>query len=184
MQVIASERPNVGRPSLWPIMRALIVGSIFLVGASFLAYTVFGTGLLSAFTPTGRASSTQLAIGAMIWAFGLIAPAAFAILGIVRVGSALGSMSDRRVQPTPAYSARMALGADHAVATRVPLPDGSRIIVNRQTPNREIWVAARSGGFHYRWRDGAWRDTRGEREFFAALAEIIDAQAGERVEFG
>ena len=128
MQVIASERPDVGRPSLWPIMRALIVGSIFLLGASFLAYTVFGTGLLGTFTPTGRATSTQVAIGAMVWAFGLIAPAAFGILGIVRVSSALGSMSDRRIQPTPAYSARMALGADHAVATRVPLPDGSRII--------------------------------------------------------
>lgn len=66
----------------------------------------------------------------------------------------------------------------------IECPDGSRIIVNRQTPNREIWVAARSGGFHFRWRDGAWRDTRGEREFFAALAEIIAAQADERVDFG
>ncbi len=37
-------------------------------------------------------------------------------------------------------------------------PDGSRIIVNRQTPNREIWVAARSGGFHFAWKDGAWRE--------------------------
>ena len=128
MQVIASERPNVGRPSRWPIMRALVVGSIFLLGASVLAYTVFGTGLLSAFSPTGRATSTQLAIGALIWAFGLIAPAAFAIVGVVRVGSALESISDRRIQPTPAYSARTAFGANHAVATRVPLPDGSRII--------------------------------------------------------
>ncbi|MEO8468244.1 MAG: hypothetical protein ABI573_01105 [Chloroflexota bacterium] len=128
MQVIASERPNVGRPGLWPIVRGLIVGSVFLIGASFLAYSVFGTGILTAFTPTGRATSTQLAIGAMVWAVGLIAPAAFGILGVIRVGSALGSMSDRKIKPTPAYSARMALGADHAVATRVPLPDGSRII--------------------------------------------------------
>lgn len=65
----------------------------------------------------------------------------------------------------------------------VECPDGSRIIVNRQTPNREIWVAARSGGFHYRWSEGAWRDTRGGREFFAALSEIIATQAGERVDF-
>jgi CyaY protein len=60
-------------------------------------------------------------------------------------------------------------------------PDGSRIIVNRQTPNREIWVAARSGGFHYAWRDGAWRDTRSGMELFAALGEIVAAQAGERL---
>jgi CyaY protein len=65
----------------------------------------------------------------------------------------------------------------------IECPDGSRIIVNRQTPNREIWVAARSGGFHYRWRDGAWRDTRANSEFFAALSEIIATQAGVRVDF-
>jgi CyaY protein len=63
-------------------------------------------------------------------------------------------------------------------------PDGSRIIVNRQTASREIWVAARSGGFHYAWRDGAWRDTRSSAELFAALREIVAAQAGERLSFG
>ena len=62
--------------------------------------------------------------------------------------------------------------------------DGSRIIVNRQTPNREIWVAARSGGFHYAWREGAWRDTRGGGELFASLARIVESQAGIRVGFG
>lgn len=128
MQVIASERADVGRPGRGSIVRALVVGAIFLVGGSFLAYTVFGTGLLSAFTPTGRASSTQLAIGALVWTFGLVAPAAFGILGVIRVGSAIGTISDRRVRPTPAYSARAMLGEDHAVATRVPLPDGSRVV--------------------------------------------------------
>ena len=57
-------------------------------------------------------------------------------------------------------------------------PDGSRIIVNRQTPNREIWVAARSGGFHFTAREGAWRDTRSGEELFASLSRIIAAQAG------
>ena len=51
-------------------------------------------------------------------------------------------------------------------------PDGSRVIVNRQTPNREIWIAARSGGFHYAWRDGKWLDTRSGEEFFTALARL------------
>ena len=63
-------------------------------------------------------------------------------------------------------------------------PDASRIIVNRQTPNREIWVAARSGGFHFAWRDGAWRDTRSGEELFASLAAIAAAQAGEALRFG
>lgn len=62
--------------------------------------------------------------------------------------------------------------------------DGSKLIVNRQTPNREIWVAARSGGFHYAFRDGAWRDTRSGAELFAALAALLAAQAGRAVDLG
>jgi CyaY protein len=65
----------------------------------------------------------------------------------------------------------------------ITCPDASRIIVNRQTPNREIWVAARSGGFHFAWRDGAWRDTRTAEELFASLARIVVLQAGARVDF-
>jgi CyaY protein len=63
-------------------------------------------------------------------------------------------------------------------------PDASRIIVNRQAPNREIWVAARSGGFHFAWKDGAWRDTRSGDELFACLARIALQQAGETLHFG
>ena len=56
--------------------------------------------------------------------------------------------------------------------------DGSRIIVNRQTPNREIWVAARSGGFHFTFRDDRWVDTRSGEELYASLARIVGAQCG------
>ena len=65
----------------------------------------------------------------------------------------------------------------------VTCPDGSRIIVNRQTPNREIWVAARSGGFHFASREGAWRDTRSGDELFASLSRIVAAQSGEQLAF-
>ena len=60
----------------------------------------------------------------------------------------------------------------------VTCPDSSKVIVNRQTPNREIWVAARSGGFHFRFRDGEWRDTRSGDELFASLSRIVASQAG------
>ena len=60
----------------------------------------------------------------------------------------------------------------------ITCPDSSRVIVNRQAPNREIWVAARSGGFHFRHRDGEWRDTRAGDELFASLSRIIAAQSG------
>jgi CyaY protein len=61
------------------------------------------------------------------------------------------------------------------------LADGTRVVVNSQTPMRQIWIAARSGGFHYEWRDDAWRDTRDGSELFAALSRILSAQGGEPV---
>ena len=66
----------------------------------------------------------------------------------------------------------------------VTCPDDTRIIVNRQAPNREIWVAARSGGFHFVFRDGAWRDTRSGDELFASVSRIVASQGGEEIDFG
>jgi CyaY protein len=56
--------------------------------------------------------------------------------------------------------------------------NGSKIIVNRHGAAREIWVAARSGGFHFRWDGSTWRDTRDGAELFAALSKLVSAQAG------
>lgn len=56
--------------------------------------------------------------------------------------------------------------------------NGSKIIVNSQAAMQEIWVAARSGGFHFRYDDGRWVDTRSGDELFAALSKMASAQAG------
>ncbi len=61
--------------------------------------------------------------------------------------------------------------------------DGSKLIVNRHVPNRELWVAARSGGFHFRPKGGAWRDSRSGDELAAALARLLEQQAGLRPKF-
>ncbi|HSA88886.1 MAG TPA: iron donor protein CyaY [Burkholderiales bacterium] len=63
----------------------------------------------------------------------------------------------------------------------IEFEDGSKIIVNRHGAAREIWVAARSGGFHYRWDGAAWRDTRSGEELLAALSELVSLQLGRRV---
>ena len=60
----------------------------------------------------------------------------------------------------------------------VSLDDGSKVIVNRHSAAREIWVAARSGGFHFRWDGSAWRNTRDGSELFAAIAGLIGAPRG------
>jgi iron-sulfur cluster assembly protein CyaY len=59
--------------------------------------------------------------------------------------------------------------------------NGSKIIVNRHGAAREIWVAARSGGFHFRWDGSAWRDSRDGSELFAALSKLVSAQSGSGV---
>jgi CyaY protein len=63
-------------------------------------------------------------------------------------------------------------------------PNGSKIVVNKQPPLHEIWLAARNGGFHFKFVDGAWRDTRDGREFFARLAEEASVQGGRELPWG
>lgn len=55
---------------------------------------------------------------------------------------------------------------------------GVTVVVNGQAPLREIWVAAPSGGFHYRLHDGGWQDTRGGAALPEALSAICSAAAG------
>jgi len=59
--------------------------------------------------------------------------------------------------------------------------DGSRIVVNRHTAAQEIWVAARSGGFHFRWNGSDWVDTREGGELLAALSKLVSQQSGASV---
>jgi CyaY protein len=60
--------------------------------------------------------------------------------------------------------------------------DGRKIIVNRHVPNREIWVAARSGAFHFASADGRWRDTRGSAELGASIARLVQEEMGVRMD--
>lgn len=62
-------------------------------------------------------------------------------------------------------------------------PGGSKIVINTQPPLQELWLAARGGGHHFRWADGAWRDTRDGSEFFARLSQEATAQAGRPLRF-
>lgn len=61
-------------------------------------------------------------------------------------------------------------------------PDRSHIVLNTQPPLQELWMAAKSGGFHYRHVEGRWVDREG-REFFAALSECASEQAGRQLKF-
>ena len=63
----------------------------------------------------------------------------------------------------------------------IEMADGSKIIVNRHAAAQEMWVAARSGGFHFRWDGQSWQDTRGGGELMAVLSALVSTQSGETV---
>ena len=63
----------------------------------------------------------------------------------------------------------------------IEFDNGSKIIVNRHLAAREIWLAAKSGGFHFRPRGGRWVGTRDGEELMVALSRAVSQQAGTSV---
>ena len=62
-------------------------------------------------------------------------------------------------------------------------PNRSQIVINLQKPLHEVWMAAKSGGDHYRHDGRVWHDTKGGSEFFECLSRDASAQAGMRLVF-
>lgn len=60
----------------------------------------------------------------------------------------------------------------------------SQLIINLQKPLHEIWLAARSGGYHYRHDGTVWVDTKTGEEFFAQLSREASLQSGLALRFG
>ena len=65
----------------------------------------------------------------------------------------------------------------------ITFANASQIIVNLQKPLQEVWMAARAGGFHYKYDGERWMDTKGNGEFFANLTRYASEQAGEPLAF-
>jgi CyaY protein len=61
--------------------------------------------------------------------------------------------------------------------------NGTQIVVNLQKPLHEVWMAARAGGFHYKFDGNRWMDTKGSGEFFENLARCAGEQAGQPLRF-
>ena len=54
----------------------------------------------------------------------------------------------------------------------------SQIVINLQKPLHEIWLAAKTGGYHYKFANAQWADTKGQGEFFSILSHNASEQAG------
>ena len=65
----------------------------------------------------------------------------------------------------------------------IVFPNGSQLIVNLQKPLQEIWLAAKSGGYHYRHDGTSWVDTKTGEEFFANLSREASLQSGQSLKF-
>ncbi len=59
---------------------------------------------------------------------------------------------------------------------------GGKIVVNMQPPLQEIWLAARAGGYHFKWDGVQWVDREGQ-EFLARLSRCASEQAGVALDF-
>jgi CyaY protein len=56
--------------------------------------------------------------------------------------------------------------------------NGSQIVINLQKPLHEVWLAAKSGGYHYKYVGNHWADTKGQGEFFTCLSRSASEQSG------
>jgi CyaY protein len=59
----------------------------------------------------------------------------------------------------------------------------SQIVVNLQKPLHEVWLAARCGGFHYKFDGTVWQDTKGQGEFWHSLSRYASEQSGKSLVF-
>jgi CyaY protein len=63
----------------------------------------------------------------------------------------------------------------------VTFPNQSQVIMSRQISQREVWVAARSGGFHLAWLNEQWHCRTTSESMAALLNRIFSEQTGEKV---
>lgn len=62
-------------------------------------------------------------------------------------------------------------------------PNRSQIVINLQKPLHEVWLAARCGGFHYKFDGTHWQDTKGQGEFWQSLSRYASDQSGQDLIF-
>ena len=62
-------------------------------------------------------------------------------------------------------------------------PNRSQIVINLQKPLHEVWLAARCGGFHYKFDGAHWQDTKGQGEFWQSLSRYASEQSGQSLTF-
>ena len=180
MQLIVSSR--TARPPLGAVVVGVVVGTILLVGGLFLAWVAFATPVLTGLTPNvARPSPMQLAMGGAIWALTLVAPPAFAIVGVLRIGRVVRALTGK-VRPRAMSRVAASVGDEYVAAADVLLPDGRivrdvvlgpfGIAVVNELPHPR---ATRHAGYTWEIRgpDGRWLPMENPMEKAARDAERV-----------
>ncbi|MFL5679232.1 MAG: hypothetical protein ACJ77B_01375 [Chloroflexota bacterium] len=126
MQLI-TPRSGMRTPAHRSIVIGTLVGAVLLVGGLCIGWLSLATPFISHFMPTGRAGTSQMLMGMLTWAFALIAPATFIIVGLARIVTVVDSVASSRPRQTPASRLARSLGDEYVVASRVRLPDGRMV---------------------------------------------------------
>ena len=71
----------------------------------------------------------------------------------------------------------------HGGLLSITFADNSKIIINKQPPLQQLWMATKFNGHHFEWRNGQWIDNRSGAEFWQLLTEVASMQAGSPLNF-
>lgn len=65
----------------------------------------------------------------------------------------------------------------------IEFANDTKIIINFQSANDQLWLAARSGGYHYDLdsQTGQWKNDRSGEDLYDDLSRLATEQAGEEV---
>ncbi len=107
-----------------PVVASATAGTMFVVAGLILAYIVFATPALSMVLPSGRTDAGQMAIGMVVWAVALVAPAGCLLMGMSRLARMLAALRRRRPRSTATASRLRDLPDDVIVASGLVLDDG------------------------------------------------------------
>ena len=125
MQILAG--PNqITRSDRIAIARSAFTSGLLVIVGLLVGWLCLGTTLVTAFVPNGRPSVAEAATSVVAWAFAIVVPAAFLIIGFARIAAIIDTWSSMRPRTATARLVK-SLGPEYMGATGVHIPGGRRL---------------------------------------------------------
>jgi hypothetical protein len=161
MEVISPPRATERLPVI-PVVGGTLVGTLLVVGGVIMGYVAFATPFLTWLMPTGHLGTGETAIGVVIWAVALVAPAAFIILGATRLARILSSARHRIPRRSSLERSLGTLPEGVVLARGLTLPDGRGVSDMLVGPFGAALIRELPPSAATRVRNGHW-ELRGRR---------------------